>query len=84
MTDYEIRRLSRAIVEELLADDRFIARVAEKAPKAGRMMPASEAARMLGVSKWTVIRMAGQLGGEKRENGRWYFPVSRLGDYCKS
>jgi len=84
MTDYDVQRLAKAIADRLIEDERFLKNLTRMAPKIDRTLNAKQAADMLGVSKYTVIRMAQMLGGEKRENGRWYFSHNRLEMYIKN
>lgn len=79
MTDYEIRKLSAAIIDGLVNEDRFIRRILKYMPKQDKLMNASQAAELLGVSRSTVIRNAERLGGQKNSaNGRWMFHQSNL------
>lgn len=78
MTEYEIRRISAAIVEDLLSDERFITRIAKVMPKRDRLISSSKAAEILGVSRFTVVRFANELGGEQNSRGRWVFHENNL------
>ena len=90
MTEYEMRRISKLIIEGLVSDDRFIERVARLAPKRNRSLRVKEVAKLLGVSVWTVRDIAPQLGGTKKgdsQRGKWVFEEEGLLDrykaYCR-
>lgn len=82
LTDYDIQRISTAVAEKLLADDRLLKRVVKYLPKKERLLTSSQAATILGVSRYTVCRMAEQLGGVRRPGkdgrGRWMFSETTL------
>lgn len=51
LTDYDIRRLSASIVEQLVNDERFIKSVTLNAPRKKQLVSIPVAAELLGVSK---------------------------------
>lgn len=90
MTEYELRRLSQLIIEGLCRDDRFMEKVAKSMPKQKKMIRVREAAKILGISVWTVRDIAAELGGQRKGNaikGQWQFEleglVERYQDYCR-
>ena len=84
LTEFDIQRISRAVVDMLLGDDRFAKRMEKMTvEKAGKMMSVREAASLLGISVWTVRTIAPQLGGIKKGVGKqakWAFEESSLKD----
>lgn len=78
MTDYDIQRISAAVVERLLSDERILARVAKHAKACEKLLNTQQAAAVLGVSPFTVRRLAKELGGIQGQHGRWKFPESTL------
>ena len=82
LTDYEIQRISSAIVKSLINDDRFIRRMAKMMPKQKKMVSSGAAAKILGVSRKTICTIAEQLGGIKEEgkSSHWIFEEEGLAD----
>ncbi len=83
MTDYDIQRLSAAIVDRLTSNERFIQRVTKAMPKEEKLLSSRQAANVLGVSRYTVVKNAERLGGIRRgDHGRahWVFPEKGLID----
>ena len=78
MTDYDIIRIADAICDKLCNDERFMTHLAKVMPKRDRLISASQAAKLLGVSIYTVRRRAAELGGVLNTNGRWTFHESKL------
>jgi hypothetical protein len=78
MTDYDIQRISRAVVELLLSDERVLARIGRHAKAPSKLLNTQQAAVVLGVSPFTVRRLAAELGGIQGPGGRWSFPESTL------
>ena len=85
MTDYDIQRTAKAIVDLLVTDDRFIERVAKIVPKQTRLLNTRQAAKKLGISQYTMRHIAAKVGGiqspstgKKRESGHWYFDENTL------
>ena len=88
LSEYDIQRLSSAIVEKLTSDDRFLRRMAKMMPKQERLLNSSQAAALLGISRYTVCRIADKLGGirkeGKRNKGHWVFREEGLIDRYRS
>jgi len=80
LTDYDIQRLSSAIVKNLVNDDRFMRRMVRMLPKSRNMVTSTRAAAILGISRKTVCCIADQLGGIKggEKNDRWMFEEDGL------
>ena len=80
LTDYDIQRISSAIVKNLVNDDRFIRRMAKMMPKQKTMVSSGKAAKILGVSRKTVCEIAEQLGGIKGcgKQAHWMFEEDGL------
>ena len=78
MTEYEICKIADRICEKLTQDERFMKHLAKCMPKRDRLISASQAAKLLGVSIYTVRRRAADLGGFINSNGRWTFYESKL------
>ena len=78
MTEYEICKIADRICEKLTHDERFMKNLAKVMPKRDRLISASQAAKLLGVSIYTVRRRAAELGGVLNTNGRWTFHESKL------
>lgn len=79
MTDYDVRRIARAVCEELTTNDSFMSKLAKMLPKE-RLLTTKQAADLLGVSSFTVRRYATDLGGTLQDNGRWMFHEDGLID----
>lgn len=82
LTDYDIQRLSKAIVSNLVNDERFMIRMVKIMPKQKKMVSSGAAAKILGVSRKTVCTIAEQLGGIKEEgkSSHWIFEEEGLVD----
>lgn len=80
ITDYDIQRISSAIVDKLVNDERFIRRMAKVMPKQERMLGTHQVSKILNLSRKTVCKIASQLGGMKGEglNAKWIFPEQGL------
>ena len=77
MTEYDIQRTARAVVDLLLTDDRFIRRIDKVMPKrSSRMLNSRQAGERLGISPDTLRDVAPFIGGIKKgddRRGRWTF-----------
>ena len=85
ITDYDIQRISSAIVEKLINDDRFAKKIAKMLPKQKKMLTSSQAADRLGITRKTVCEIASELGGVrgKGRSAHWMFQEDTLVDnYC--
>lgn len=83
MTDYDIQRLSAAIVDRLTRDERFVKRVVKAMPKEEKLLTSRQAAQILGVSRYTVVKNAERLGGIRmgdHDRAHWVFPEEGLID----
>lgn len=80
LSEYDIQRLSSAIVNKLVNDDRFIDRMAKMLPKQERMLTSTQAADRLGLTRKTVCEIASSLGGVRSntKSAHWVFPESTL------
>lgn len=80
LTDYDIQRLSSAIVRNLVNDEKFMRRMAKMIPKKKNMVSSSRAASILGISRKTVCCIAEHLGGIKGRDskGHWVFEEDGL------
>lgn len=82
MTEYDIQRTARAVVDMLLEDDRFIHRMERMAnARAGRMITTEKAAGILGISQYTMRYVAPFIGGIKKgsnQRAKWVFDESTL------
>ena len=82
MTEYEIQRTARAVVDLLLTDDRFINRIIKAAPRRGsRMLNSKQAASVLGISADTLRNIAPFIGGIKKgsdQRAKWTFDEEGL------
>lgn len=79
MTDYEVRKLAKALAEELVTNDKFMAKVARMAQR-DKLLTTQQAAEVLGIPQFTVRRKAAELGGILMPNGRWMFHEEGLID----
>lgn len=84
MNEYEIRRLARALAEEIVGNENLLSNLAKHMPQADKLLSTQQVASMIGTSRYTVIRMAERLGGIKNENGRWFFRQSRIENYINA
>ena len=90
LTEYEMSRMAKLIVNGLVNDDRFMAKVAKLVPKRNKVLRVKDVADLLGVSVWTVRDIAPQLGGTRKgdeKRGQWVFEenglVERYQEYCR-
>lgn len=66
LTEYDIQRTAKAVVDLLLEDDRFLSRMQRLAPKRkSRMIKSKEAAELLGISIRMLRQAAPYIGGIK-------------------
>ncbi len=86
LSEYDIQRITSAIVEKLVNDDRFMKRMAKVMPKKERLLTSTQAAAVLGISRYTVCRIADKLGGVRKdgERGHWVFREDGLVDRYRS
>lgn len=83
LTDYEIQRISAAIVENLVDNDKFIKRIAKAMQKESKnLIGSTQAAKLLGVTRKTVCEIAPYIGGirGKGESAHWMFHEDGLVD----
>lgn len=81
LTDYDIQRLSAAIVDNLTNNEKFISRISRQMEKKERkLIGSSRAAELLGVTRKTVSEIAPFLGGIKGKgrSAHWMFPEDGL------
>lgn len=78
LSNYDIYRISTAVVNRLVKDERFIKQMKRITPKEKRMLTSTQAAKQLGLSRGYVCDIARQLGGIRADNGRWLFPEEGL------
>ena len=82
MTEYDVQRISQAVVSLLLNDDRFIRRMERLTPKRkGAMLNSRQAASVLGISQYTLRKVAPYIGGIKKGEGqrdKWAFEEEGL------
>lgn len=69
MTAYETQTLANAIAEclyqRLTSDEKFIKKVGHAMQKKKRMLTTREVSNLLGISQWTVRKIAKYLGATK-------------------
>ena len=84
MTEYDIQRTAKAVVDLLLADDRFTRRMEKLTSRnRTRMVNSSKAADLLGISTDTLRDIAPYIGGIKKGSGqrsKWAFEENGLRD----
>lgn len=84
MTDYDVQRIARAVVQLLNEDDRFAKRMEKFIPKRqSRMLNSNKAAELLGVSQDTLRDIAPYIGGIKKgsdQRSKWTFVEEGLRD----
>ena len=83
LTDYEIQKISVAIVENLVDNDKFIKRIAKAMQKdSKKLIGSTQAAKLLGVTRKTVCEIAPYIGGirGKGESAHWMFHEGGLVD----
>lgn len=80
LTDFDVQRISMAIVDNLTHNEQFIKRMAKLMPKRKHMVSSTQAAAILGVSRKTVCELAEVLGGIKGEGkyNHWTFEEDGL------
>lgn len=80
LTDYDIQRISAAIVDKLVSDEKFMKRMAKLMPKQQRMVNSTQAAHILGINRKSVCEIAEHLGGMKPDgkSSHWMFPEDEL------
>lgn len=92
MTEWDIQRMAREVVNLLLDDDRFLRRMEKILPKRqSRMINSSQAASLLGISQWTLREIAPHIGGIKKggddahdgKRSKWTFQEEGLIDRYK-
>jgi DNA-directed RNA polymerase specialized sigma subunit len=88
LSEYDIHRIASEVVRKLVEDQRFIKAMQKMLPKQERLVNSSQAARMLGISRYTVCRIAEQLGGIRKDSGtpgkgHWMFPEQGLAERFK-
>ena len=86
LTDYDIQRISAAIVDRLVSNEKFMKRMAKLMPRQQRMVNSTQAAKILGINRKSVCEIAEQLGGV-RANGKsahWMFVENELVDRYKT
>lgn len=80
LTDYDIQRLSAAIVEKIANDEKVLKRIAKAMPRQRNLVSSSVAASILGITRKTVCDIAPFIGGV-RGNGKsahWMFEKEGL------
>ena len=83
LTDYDIQRLSKAIVENLCENDKFINRIGKLMQKDKRnLINSTKAAKILGITRKSVCQIAEHLNGirGKGDSAHWYFHEDTLID----
>ena len=82
LSEYDIERISQAIVDRLTKDDSFAKRISGMIAKESRMLTSRQAAERLGIARKTVCELAHQLGGIRGsgKSGHWTFPEDTLAD----
>ena len=80
LTEYDIQRLSTAIVDNLVNNDKFMQRIAKQMPRRQKMVSSSVAASILGITRKSVCEIAQNLGGIRGEgrSAHWMFPEEGL------
>ena len=81
LTDYDIQRLSSAIVAKLTTDDRFINKIIKSVERKDRkLVNARRAAEILGINRKTVCEIGSYLGGVKgkEKSAHWMFEEDGL------
>ena len=86
LTDYDIRRLSASIVEQLMGNRQFIEIVTKTAAQRKGTLNSTQAASYLGLSRKTVCDIAEWLGGFRSgsKSSHWVFPVDTLTENYKN
>lgn len=82
LSNYDIQRISEAIVTRLLRDETFIQQIRKTAPAPQRLLTTRQVAEILGISRKTVCDIAYHLGGIRRDgkSQHWVFPEDGLTD----
>lgn len=82
MTEYDVQRMAMAVVNLLLDDERFIRRMERLTPKRkGVMLNSRQAAQRIGISQYTLRKVAPFIGGIKKGDGKqdkWAFEEEGL------
>ena len=81
LTDFDIARLSSAIVAKLATDDRFINKIIKSVERKDRkLVNARRAAEILGINRKTVCEIGSYLGGVKgkEKSAHWMFEEDGL------
>ena len=82
MTEYDIQRISRSVVDMLLGDERFVSRMERLfSKKSQRLLNSRQAGQRLGISADTVRDIAPYIGGIKKGDGKqcqWAFEEDGL------
>ena len=80
LTDFDVQRLSDAIVKKLVSDEKFMKRMAKLMPSQQRMVNSTQAAKILGINRKSVCEIAEHLGGTRTnsKSAHWMFPESEL------
>lgn len=79
LTDYDIHRIATEVANMLLGDSRLNALFDKK--KEDRLISSAEASCILGISQYSLRKIAPYLGGIKQGEGkqkRWMFNESTL------
>ena len=71
LTEYDIQRTAKAVVDLLLDDDRFLRRVTKIGKKRSRLLNSAQAADALGISKVTLRRIAQYIGGIRKGTDKY-------------
>lgn len=80
LTEYDVTRIARAIVEQLVDDERFIKKVTSSAPQRRQLVSLPAAAELLGVSKSWMYHHVGDFRKTKgsQQNSRIKFDTATL------
>lgn len=80
LTEYDIQRLSAAIVDRIANDDKVLKRIAKAMPRQGKLVSSSVAASILGVTRKTVCEIAPFIGGVRGDgkSAHWMFQQEDL------
>jgi len=81
LSNYDIERISKSIVDNLVNNDKFISRVAKLMDKQSRkLVNTRRAAEILGINRKTVCEIAPFLNGMKGEgkSAHWMFEENGL------
>ena len=80
LTEYDIQRLSAAIVDRIANDDKVLRRIAKAIPRQDNLVSSSVAASILGVTRKTVCEIAPFIGGVRGcgKSAHWMFQKEGL------